>query len=298
MIGVSVDVDSIAAHLRGYGRAVNFNCNDPVYCTAIPRLLEVFDRQGIKATFFFIADEAKEFPDIVKEIACRGHEIASHSMTHQLLLNLNDPETVRRELFLSKTLLEEISGTDILGFRAPSWSYSPELIDVLAKAGYLYDASLFPSALMALYRLQIVKRSQNRISSGGSFKILLSSLRLHFKKASITTIKTVHGNMTEIPVTTVPLLRFPVYHTFAYVMPLNVFKSLITVSSVRKVRQYVLHASDFLSFKDDRLDPDIKCHPGMSLPLKEKVGLIEDLLAFITEREQSVPLKNLCHYNG
>ena len=110
------------------------------------RLLDLFDEVGVKATFFTLGWIAKHHPELVRTIASRGHEIASHGFHHQLVYMLT-PAQFREDVRASKASLEDISGQAVLGFRAPSFSIvksSLWALDVLIEEGYVYDTSIFP----------------------------------------------------------------------------------------------------------------------------------------------------------
>ena len=110
------------------------------------RLLELFDRAGVRSTFFILGWVAQRFPSLVREIAHAGHEIASHGYHHQLLYTLT-PAQLREDVHAAKFVLEQTSGSRVMGFRAPSFSIvesSLWRLDILIEEGYDYDASIFP----------------------------------------------------------------------------------------------------------------------------------------------------------
>jgi polysaccharide deacetylase family protein (PEP-CTERM system associated) len=110
------------------------------------RLLELFDRANVTATFFMLGWVAERFPALVRRIADRGHELASHGYHHQLLYMLT-PRQFRDDLRASKAAIEDAAGTSVVGFRAPSYSViesSRWALDVLVEEGFAYDASIFP----------------------------------------------------------------------------------------------------------------------------------------------------------
>lgn len=110
------------------------------------RLLDLFDETGASATFFALGWIAQRHPRLVREIAARGHEIASHGMFHQMLTE-QTPETFRADARDSKMLLEDLTGKRVIGFRAPSYSVNGSTlwaVDVLAETGYEYDSSVYP----------------------------------------------------------------------------------------------------------------------------------------------------------
>jgi polysaccharide deacetylase family protein (PEP-CTERM system associated) len=112
----------------------------------VTRLLDFLDDRGVTGTFFVVGWLAEREPGMVRGIAARGHEIASHGYEHELVGRLG-PEGFRGSVGRTRRLLEDITGTAVHGYRAPSFSIVPGLewaFDVLLEEGYTYDASLFP----------------------------------------------------------------------------------------------------------------------------------------------------------
>jgi polysaccharide deacetylase family protein (PEP-CTERM system associated) len=112
----------------------------------MPRILDLLAEQGVTATFFTLGVVAEESPEIVREIARAGHEVASHGWDHRRITDL-DPASFRQQVRDSRALLEDLAGTRVLGFRAPSFSIVPGrewALDILVEEGYRYDSSLYP----------------------------------------------------------------------------------------------------------------------------------------------------------
>jgi polysaccharide deacetylase family protein (PEP-CTERM system associated) len=110
------------------------------------RLLDLFGEMAASATFFTLGWIARRHPRLVREIAARGHEIASHGMTHQMLTE-QTAESFRADARDSRALLEDVTGKRVIGFRAPSYSVNGSTlwaIDVLVETGYEYDSSVYP----------------------------------------------------------------------------------------------------------------------------------------------------------
>ena len=112
----------------------------------IARILDLCDELTIKATFFVLGLLATSRPHLVRAIAARGHEIASHSLHHRLVHSMSRSELLA-DLRGSKRMLEDLSGTEVVGFRAPEFSVqrldSP-CFEALVEAGFRYDSSVFP----------------------------------------------------------------------------------------------------------------------------------------------------------
>ena len=110
------------------------------------RLLDLFEKANLRATFFVLGWVAKRSPGLVREIARRGHEVASHGMSHRLVFN-QTPEEFSQETYESKALLEDIIGARVLGYRASTYSITRRslwALDILKEAGFAYDSSIFP----------------------------------------------------------------------------------------------------------------------------------------------------------
>lgn len=110
------------------------------------RILDLFDEKNCKATFFTLGWVAERYPQIVREIVARGHELASHGYSHQLIYE-QTPEVFQQETVKAKALLEDIAQVPVKGYRAASYSITQDSIwalDILAEAGFEYDSSIFP----------------------------------------------------------------------------------------------------------------------------------------------------------
>jgi polysaccharide deacetylase family protein (PEP-CTERM system associated) len=110
------------------------------------RLLDQLARHQVKATFFVLGWIADKTPDLIKEIAAAGHEIASHGYGHLLAKTLT-PATFEKDLSASLEAIARCVPNKVLGFRAPSFSLDRTTLwvfDVLTKYGIRYDSSIFP----------------------------------------------------------------------------------------------------------------------------------------------------------
>jgi polysaccharide deacetylase family protein (PEP-CTERM system associated) len=122
---------------EGYASRVERNIN---------KILDLFSTHGVKGTFFIVGWTAERYPEMVKEIAARGHEIGCHSYWHQKIYNLT-PSEFRQDTKKAKEILEEITGRSIKGYRAPTYSITQEslwALDIIEELGFRWDSSIFP----------------------------------------------------------------------------------------------------------------------------------------------------------
>jgi len=109
-------------------------------------VLNLLDKGNVKATFFTLGWVAERYPEIIKKIVSNGHELASHGYGHQRVSDLT-PDQFKQDLIHAKNILEDISGVEIKGYRAPSYSIGKKNIwalDVLAQTGHQYSSSIYP----------------------------------------------------------------------------------------------------------------------------------------------------------
>jgi polysaccharide deacetylase family protein (PEP-CTERM system associated) len=110
------------------------------------RVLDLFAAHGAKATFFVLGWIAERHPGLVRRIVAEGHELASHGYDHTRVHNF-DPVQFREDVTRTKAILEDIGGTAVRGYRAPSYSINGRnlwALDVLAEAGHAYSSSIYP----------------------------------------------------------------------------------------------------------------------------------------------------------
>ncbi|HET9460865.1 MAG TPA: XrtA system polysaccharide deacetylase [Gaiellaceae bacterium] len=113
---------------------------------SMDRMLHVMDDLGVRSTCFVLGSVAERAPQLVRRIAEAGHEIASHGYDHEMI-HESDEATFRADVTQSKTLLEDISGQEVRGYRAPSFSITDWALPILRDVGFQYDSSHFPTTI-------------------------------------------------------------------------------------------------------------------------------------------------------
>ncbi len=146
------------------------------------------EHKKVRCTFFVLGWLAERLPHLVREIHDRGHEVASHGYNHTLC-NQQSHEVLMNDLVNSKILLEDIIGSQVFGYRAPSFSMSDRILKVIQECGYLYDSSYNSFGMNQRYgRVTMSDVSKKGIAyqvSGNFFELPISNLTLIMKNLEL-----------------------------------------------------------------------------------------------------------------
>lgn len=143
------------------------------------RVLELFDRNNTKATFFVLGWVAERHPQVVRRIVEGGHELASHGWQHTRV-NQQSPEQFRDDVSRTRRFLEDLGGVEVSGYRAASYSIGADnlwALDILADAGYRYSSSIAPIK-HDLYGMPDAPRFAFRAANGRLTEIPVATVRL------------------------------------------------------------------------------------------------------------------------
>jgi peptidoglycan/xylan/chitin deacetylase (PgdA/CDA1 family) len=152
-------------------------------------LLALLDTHRVAATFFVLGEVAELYPDLVREIAARGHEIATHGLVHADMTLLG-PDRFARDLDASLRILERLSGAAPIGYRAPNLVYEPWATRVLEQHGILYDASVCASRPL-----------------GGKYKGWVDAPTTPYHPAYENVARCGDARLLELPLPSFPMIR-------------------------------------------------------------------------------------------
>lgn len=142
---LTFDIEEWAlAKAGGYGSAEHY----AEYDAFLNRILDMLDERGIKATCFCTGLMATDFPQVVKLIQSRGHEIGCHSNQHTWMNKMTEAEA-REDTHAAVSALEQCIGQKVLSYRAPAFSIGENnkwMFEILASEGIANDSSVFPAA--------------------------------------------------------------------------------------------------------------------------------------------------------
>lgn len=213
-----------------------------VWKEGLPMLLDLYDKYGVKATFFYIANFAKQHPEIIKIVQARGHEIACHGLTHRhdKAFDVMPYEEQLEHLTTAKKILEDIAGEEVVSFRAPALRVSFDTPKALIEAGFKYDSSVAPQRM-------------------DMFMSLGSKNKLQWFGAPRTPYRTDGSNLArkgDSPITEVPVSSFvvPYIGTFMRISPFinSLTRRLLYIETrnTAKPINFLIHPNEVITEED------------------------------------------------
>ena len=181
---LSIDVEDYY-HVAAFEKHVRFEDWDK-FESRVERntrhLLELLSQGNIEATFFFLGWVAERNKSLVREVKSQGHEIGCHSFSHKMIFT-QQREEFKKDIERSKSILEDLIGEKVIGYRAPTYSITKDslwALDVLIEMGFQYDSSIFP-IFHDRYGIPDFPRSPHFINREGFGRILefpLSTIKI------------------------------------------------------------------------------------------------------------------------
>ncbi len=271
----------------------------------VPRVLEFLEGRGLRITFFLVGQDAarEENAGLLAAIAEAGHEIGNHSYHHEPWLASLSAAEIEEEIAHAEEAIRAATGRTPVGFRGPGYCTSATLIGVLARRGYLYDASTIPTFVGPLARAYYfmtarlsAEEKRRRRSLFGSWRDGLRPVRPYILELEN------HGRrILEIPVTTMPVVRLPIH--LSYVLYLSRYSPrLARAYAAAAVRlclatriepSLLLHPLDFLGADDIA---GLRFFPAMDLPGQTKRRLTGEILDLFGAAFQWVSLEEHARY--
>jgi peptidoglycan/xylan/chitin deacetylase (PgdA/CDA1 family) len=126
----------------------------------MPRLLDLYEQYGVRATFFYTGHIARLYPEVVKMAYRHGHEVGSHGLTHEVdkAFDVLSPDEQLSHLRQSKQILEDIIGEEVVSFRAPAARVDKAFPSILKEAGFKIDSSVSSQRMDMLFSFGTLKK--------------------------------------------------------------------------------------------------------------------------------------------
>jgi peptidoglycan-N-acetylglucosamine deacetylase len=277
LCAISVDLDEIPYYHEIHGLPVaDVDGANAVYDIAVDRLADLARAHDIPMTFFVIGETLarKESAARARNLAERGHELGNHSFGHNYRMMRLDAEVVLRDIEDAQTSIEGATGWRPVGFRAPGYTVSDELFEVLGRLGFAYDSSVFPcplywgakGAAIALIALA-GRRSRSMIDTPNVLKAPTRPYRVgrpYWERGS---------GILELPIQVTRGFRLPFIGTTVTAAGTAGAKYLARMVSGEPLVNLELHGIDALDV-DDGLEPLAKHQHDLKISHKKKLDAI------------------------
>ena len=297
LASMSLDLDNQWSYMKVHGDEgwENF----PSYLdTVVPFVLDLLDELDIKITFFIVGQDAafEKNSEILYSIRERGHEIGNHSFHHESWLKTYSKEKIEEEIIRAEEAILKATGIRTMCFRGPGFSWSNDLLEILQKRGYKFDASILPTYIAPLMRMYYFWNSkltkaerESRKELFGSYKEGFYPLKPYFWKLAND------KKMMEIPVTTIPFLKIPFHLSYMlyisgyskWLMKAYLSFAIFMFKLANRQPSYLLHPLDLIS--GDKV-PQLAFFPGMNIPTEKKVELFKYVLRKLKNNFEIIPM--------
>lgn len=282
---VSLDADNLWSYMKTHG---NPRWEErPSYMKVLTdRMLDVWGEADIKATVMVVGfDAARDGAELVSRSAAAGHEVGNHSYEHEPWLHRYSVDQLTEELAKTEEAIVAAGAPRPVGFRGPGYSLSPELLQLLADRGYVYDATTLPTWIGPVARAYYLRASNISAEERKKREALFGSAREVLRPNGPYRWKQADGgeSLVELPVSVFPAARTP-FHVSYLLHLLGIRESLAKAYFEAAIRAHkiagygpsvLLHPLDLLDGKDA---PDLQFFPGMELPADRKIKLVGHVL--------------------
>lgn len=292
---LSLDLDNQWSYMKASGIP---GWNElPSYLDSVtPRILALFSRHKVRSTIFIVGQDAtidQNKPALAA--LAKDHEVGNHSFYHEPAIGSYTREGVKAELIRADDAIEAATGIRPKGFRGPSFALSSALLEALTELGYAYDASTFPTFIGPLARHYHFKNANLTPAEIEERALVFGTLSDGFRSLKPYVWKLKGGELLELPVTTIPLIRAPFHLTYlSFLAQVSrsaaslYFKVALRACQIADIEpSLLLHPLDFIG--GDEL-PMLRAFPGMRLSTTEKIELLDEVIGSYAAAFDVVPM--------
>jgi hypothetical protein len=300
---VSVDLDPLSCYYRihALGKTPPPELADVILRRAVPRFLDVFARNRVRATFFVVASEldapgasGKAARALVRDMLAAGHEVASHSYEHAYDMARWPASRAHHEIGRAHAVLTDAMGAPPAGFRAPGYDLSAAMLDALAAHGYLYDSSIFPAP--GYYAAKAVVMAGLALAGRASGAVMIDPCSQlapcdPYRPSTRAPWRRGQSPLVELPIAVTPGLRVPAIGTSLLLAPTAVRSRLIDSMRKRAFFNFELHGIDLVDADRDGIPAEVVARqPDLRVSLAGKQRAFEATLGRLTLDYRFEPL--------
>ena len=298
--GISLDLDNQWSYMKIHGDE-GWDSYPSYFSIFVPHIIDVLEKLNLKITFFVVGKDTENEDNrrYLKMLAQNGHEVGNHSYHHESWLQTYSFEKIEEEIIAAENAIFEVTGQRTTGFRGPGFSWSVDLLKVLASRGYKYDASTLPTYLGPLARAYYFAKSDLSRDEKKARKELFGKFSEGFRTLrpylwSLSNGKTI----AELPVTTMPIFKFPFHLSYLIylgnislpLMKLYLSTALTLCRITQTPISFLLHPLDLIG--GDQIH-QLAFFPGMNIESEKKVYVFEMVIKSIMKHYD---LRNMSEY--
>lgn len=295
---VSLDLDNQWSYMKVHGDE-GWETFPSYLDVFIPVVLDALDRLDVKITFFIVGQDAaiEKNQQILRSIVARGHEVGNHSFHHESWLKTYSKEKIEEEIINAEEAILTATGTRTNMFRGPGFSWSNDLLQVLKKRNYIFDASILPTYISPLMRQYYFWNSKLSKAEKESRKELFGSFKEGFYPLKPYNWKFENKNtLLEIPVTTMPVFKIPFHQSYLLyisnistgLMKMYLRFSIFMCKITKTSPSYLLHPLDLIG-KDHV--PALAFFPGMNIKSERKLKIFETAIKILKDNFELLPMQ-------
>lgn len=288
LVSVSVDLDPIECYWRIHALPGTppEGARTAILRRCLPRFAELFARHGARATFFVVGrdlDQDAEGRALLAQLARDGHELASHTYTHPYDLVALPAAEIAGEIDRAHDVIGACCGAAPIGFRAPGYEVSGQVIDLLRERKYRYDSSAFPSVPYYTAKAAVMAAMRVAGRKSGSYlgsPRILTAPRAPYRPAAGAPYSRGELDIVELPMSVTPVLRLPVIGTSLVTAPAWLRRHLVAAALRTPFFNLELHGIDLADAEADEIPPAlIAKQPDLRRPLAHKLTALDETLA-------------------
>ena len=213
---LSLDLDNQWSYMKTHGDA-GWESFPSYLNIVVPRVLKFLQERELTITFFIVGQDAAldQNAEALRSLSAAGHDIGNHSFHHEPWLHLYSEAKIEAEIAKAEEEIERVTGCRPRGFRGPGFSLSEAVLRVLARRGYDYDASTFPTFLGPLARAYYFMTAKLSKAEMAQRKALFGTMSegLRPLKPYCWSLSE-QQKLIEIPVTTLPIFKVPLHVSY------------------------------------------------------------------------------------
>jgi hypothetical protein len=294
LVALTVDLDEVDCYRAIHGLSGSGDAA-PIYDRGVPRFAELFAREGVCGTFFAVGRDAQqaERGARLRELVGAGHEVANHSLHHHYDLVRRPPSVIVAEVSGGRAAIGDAVGVAPVGFRAPGYTLSAELVEILEDLEVAYDSSVLPSppyfaARSAAIVLKALRGRRSRSLFGG-FEMSLAPRRPYYLSwppfvRRGERVGDRGGGLRELPIAALPWVRIPVLGTTIVMAGASAAERLCRLLEDDFFINFEFHGIDLCAPDDPGIGALRGHQPDASLSLARKLEALTAVVRHFRER--------------